>query len=362
MPLRNPFGFAALSVVMWLGSGVALGQEPRPTSGLFHSRTTPCLLAKYRGGTQCEPPALPAVDDPAAQATARKARAHFFADMEQLPLAMSEAEAALALDRNDADALHLVARLAMSARDDQRAERELGRALGLRPNDPDIRATWAQFLEMHGAIREAEREYSKVLGTQPANRFARIARAKLHLTAGEVATAIHDLNVLLNDKRETNLLALRAKARLETNEPKKALDDLNDALTIEPKRHDLVGRRAAVHETMGNDEAALQDLERILGPLGGNPRFAIGGNELAHFRLQRAMVLRRLGLHADAAAEALHAIQVGGPKTLLRTQTFLRRNGFPETPLDGRVSHELKTSLQACLGLNSCFQDLIDNI
>jgi hypothetical protein len=42
--------------------------------------------------------------------------------------------------------------------------------------------------------------------------------------------------------------------------------------------------------------------------------------------------------------------------SVLRAQIFLRQNGFGDLPLDGRDSPPLRTALQACFGLQSCFQ------
>jgi hypothetical protein len=65
---------------------------------------------------------------------------------------------------------------------------------------------------------------------------------------------------------------------------------------------------------------------------------------------------------ADAAAEMASALNTGGKPAVLRAQIFLRHNGFPQTPLDGRDSDGLRESLQACFGLNSCFQRISEEL
>ena len=58
----------------------------------------------------------------------------------------------------------------------------------------------------------------------------------------------------------------------------------------------------------------------------------------------------------DAAVEAVNALEAGGRRSFLRAQIFLRQNGFPEVPLDGQPSEDLRKAIQACMALNSCFE------
>jgi hypothetical protein len=66
----------------------------------------------------------------------------------------------------------------------------------------------------------------------------------------------------------------------------------------------------------------------------------------------------RMKRFAEAAAEAVGALGAGGNRSILRAQVFLRQNGFPETPLDGQASDALRGAMQACMGLNSCFEKI----
>jgi hypothetical protein len=47
---------------------------------------------------------------------------------------------------------------------------------------------------------------------------------------------------------------------------------------------------------------------------------------------------------------------------VLRVQVFLRGNGFPDVPLDGRDSPALRHAIASCFGLNACFQGVIKSI
>jgi tetratricopeptide (TPR) repeat protein len=323
---------------------------------------TPCLLAKYKSGPVCDPPVISDTAGKKEQVAARIARAHFFADMQQLPLAVAEMEAALKLDTDNADVRHLLARLALSTGDYASAERELNAALKRRPNDPNIRATRAAYLEINGTANDAVHEYTRVLAIDPRNRFSRTSRADIHLRYGQFRAAIYDLDTLLIEHLDPALLVKRASALLALNEPAKAIDDYSASLEIDPGRFHILVERANAFLSLGNDEAALRDLDTILGPVGGKPNYAIAGAELAKMRFQRANILRRLKRHADAATDAMSAVSGEGVPAVLRAQTFLRRNGFPETPLDGKESDQLKAALRACFGINSCFDKLSETL
>jgi tetratricopeptide (TPR) repeat protein len=351
-----------LIVAIICSAPAALADDGRPLSGAFHPRTTPCLLAKYRGGQVCDPPSISEAAGTKEQVAARIARAHFFVDMQQLPLAVAEADAALKLDADNADVRHLVARLALTTGDFTRAEREVNEALTRRFYDLNIRATRAEYLETNGAPDDAVREHSLVLLFDPRNRFSRTSRAKIYLRYGEFRAAIRDLDALLIEHLDPNFLVMRASALLALNEPAKAIDDYSASLEIDPGRLHILMKRANAFLSLSNDEAALRDLDTILGPVGGKPNYAIGGAELAKMRFQRANILRRLKRHADAATDAMTAVSGEGVPAVLRAQTFLRRNGFPEMPLDGKESDSLKAALRACFGINSCFDKLSETL
>ncbi|UFX48745.1 tetratricopeptide repeat protein [Bradyrhizobium sp. 41S5] len=322
--------------------------------------TTPCMIAKYKK-QPCPLPALADVTDSKQQAAARIDRAKLYIDTGELPNALVEADEALRLTPNDVDIRHLVARLALTTGDSARAEREIKLALQQRPDDANLQATDAARL-IDTRPDQALPLFDRILSAHPDHRFSREARARLRLALGLPKEAVADLDFLVNGgQRNTNLLALRGKANVAAGHPQQAVADLTEAMKEEP-RLDLVVTRAIANEILGDDAAALEDYNTILGPIGSRPNYAIGGNELARYRMQRALVAVRLKRFGDAAAEAVEALNAGGRRTLLKAQVFLRQNGFPDVALDGQPSEELKKAMQACMGLNSCFEKVSDSL
>jgi Tfp pilus assembly protein PilF len=333
---------------------------PQPGAGVIHTGSTPCMLAKYNKKPECPLPSLAEGADAIQQVKARLDRTSYYIDMAQLKDALVEADEALKLAPADVDIRHLVARLALSVGDHERAEQEIKTALQERPDDPDLQATNAARFMYAPRPDEALRLFSQIISAHPDHRFSRESRGRLLMTLGRSKEAVADFDTLLAGKeRDTNLLALRADAHIGAGDFQQAVTDLTDALSQAPRRYDLLTRRAIANESLGDDNAALVDFNSILGPLDGSPHYAIGGNELMQYKMQRAFVLVHLKRFSDAATDAVSALNIAGRQSLLQAQIFLRHNGFPDVPLDGQSSENLKRAMQACMGLNSCFEKVI---
>ncbi len=337
--------------------------ESAVQSGIIAVSSNPCLMAKYGHGQPCQVPPLPETRDTSQLIAAHLARAQFFIAMAELPKALDEADAAFEFEPNNAAIRHLAGRIAMSMGDYPRAARDIATALQQSPDDPDIAASNAALMELEQNPDAALDAFSEILARHPDHAFSRLARAKLLLSMAQPQNAIADLNVLLaGDGVDSALLPLRAAAYLQMNELQHAIADYTQALAQHPEQLELVMGRATASMLAGDDNAALADFDAILGPVGGASRYAIGGDQLAKYRTQRAFVFVHLKRFADAAAEMANALNAGGRPAVLRAQIFLRHNGFPQTALDGRDSDGLRQSLQACFGLNSCFQRISEEL
>jgi tetratricopeptide (TPR) repeat protein len=336
--------------------------EPIPQVGFVNIHITPCMRAKAGKGPKCELPSLPDNADTQQMVAARLSRARFYIDTGELPNAVGETDAALALDSTNADAHHLAARLAMSMHDLVRAEREIKTAIRLRPDDVDLRATDAVRLGANAWLDEAVREFDEILAKRPDHRFSREERVKLLMSLSRPDAAIADLDVLLADRQDADLLAERGAAYISTNRPQQAIEDFSEGLKQVPGRVDLLTGRAAAYELAGNDQAALADYDAILGPINEPPVIIMREGQLAAYHMARAQLLIRLKRFADASSDMMHSISAGGRRSILRAQVYLRQNGFPQTPLDGQDSPDLRAALQSCFGLNSCSEKISDNL
>lgn len=353
----------ALVTSLMIDTTVEGSASETSSSGVITVHSNPCLMAKYGIGQPCKLPVLPDANDSSQLAEAHVARAEYFIELEELKQALSETDAALRIDPDNISTRHLAARLAMSMGNYLRAERDIATALRKAPTDPDILASQAALLALEQRTDEAVDLYGSILDRHPDHAFSRLARTKLFLADGKPQQAVDDLTVLLTgDDPDPMLWSLRARAYLQMGAPELAVADYSKALVQRPNEFSLASNRAVAYALAGNHKAALDDLEKVLGPIGSTPRYAIDGIELAKYRMQRAFLLVQEKRYADAASEMDKALSAGGKSAVLRLQIFLRRNGFAQTPLDGRDSSELRQSLAACFGLNACFQRISDDL
>jgi tetratricopeptide (TPR) repeat protein len=353
--------YAAILIAATTAPALALDSF-QSDAGAVQIRTTACMLAKSSGKPPCRLPELGDGSDNLKIAAARLDRARYFIDLGDLKDAFAEANEALNASPGDIDIHHLVARLALSIGDADRAEQEIKIALQQRPNDANLQATDASRL-ISARPREAVRLFDRVLREHPDHRFSRESRAKLELALGFPAETIADVDVLLADMpKDRILLSLRADANLARGNSKEAVADLSKALEESPGDFGLLSQRAMANTLVGDDDATLADFNTLLGPIGGTPNYAIGGEQLSKYRMQRALILVRMKRFSEAATDAISALNVGGRRSLLRAQIFLRNSGFPQIPLDGQTSEALSQAMKACMGLNSCFEKVSSSL
>jgi tetratricopeptide (TPR) repeat protein len=350
---------AALSA----SGAVSRAAEPAPGAGPVVMGINPCLIANRTGhGASCPEPPAPDGGDNLAKAEAYRQRALFFIKMQDLASAMAAIDKALALDPDWPEGHHLAARIAAALPDIARAEQEIEIALRLAPDDLDVRATKAAILAWRFP-EEALLQFNLILDRSADHIYAHGQRAKLLLQFDRPDLAVRDLDFVLNvDRAATEYLPLRAEANLKRGRPLDAIADYNAALKLDPGRLWLMLGRAKAFAESGDEDAAIADYDTVLGPVGSDKRrpYAISGEDLSRSLTERAKVLVRVKRFADAVTDMMAALATGDRRSMLRIQVFLRQNGYPETPLDGRDSTALRTTLHACFGLNSCFQKISD--
>jgi len=345
---------------------IAAAQDEISRAGPVEVRPNACLTAKLnpRLGPPCETPAIPQGASSSQLAAVHLKRAHHFIDLSEFQQARREIDAGLEADVENFELRLLSARLAMSAADTRTvdptiAARDIKIALRLKPLNPDAGATYAEFLYGTASADEAFRTLNAILRRNPAHDYSRISRAKMFQAAGRHREALNDLDVVVvRQARLSNHLVMRARSHLALGQAKDAIADLTDALALAPNDMTALTERAAAHEMAGDDASALADFDALLGPVGAAPNYAVGGDPLGKSRLRRAFLLVRLKRFQDAAIDVASSL-LTGKASVLRAQVFLRQNGFPAVPVSGQDSPELRSALQACFELQSCFQGIM---
>jgi tetratricopeptide (TPR) repeat protein len=192
-------------------------------------------------------------------------------------MALGDALAAL-LDVEEGDqAVELSLRLAQIRGDDgdgAAATAALERGWQARPGDPRLReelvrryteaGAWKQLAAIHVADADAR--------TTPEGRVEclRLAADLLSARAGDTAGAAEVLaRALEEDPTQREVLVALIEALTATGQHARAVDAVGRALSAQPGDAWLHRTRAALHETMGRDQAALLDLEQAYEKSGG---------------------------------------------------------------------------------------------
>lgn len=328
-----------------------------------------CLIAKlsHRGHPNCSAPEISNSSNFSVRAISHLKRAQYFIEIREFVEARQELDAGLRLAPENFELRLLSARLAMSPTDTRTidakiAERDLKIAMRIEPNDNDARATYAEYLNSVASPEEAFREFGEVLEANPKHDYSRLARAKIFQAKGRQSEAISDLNIfILRNENSTQAYLLRGMSYLALQESEQAIEDFSTVLKLAPNNYTARGSRAIAYVMHRENDKALAELDLILGPVGANPNYAVGGMDLGKLRMARALLLVEKKRFSDAATDMIASL-LTGRTSIIRAQVFLRQNGFPETPLDGKESAELHSALQSCFKLDSCFQKISHSI
>ena len=330
-------------------------------AGPIVAHITACLMAnRSHVGAPCREPEVATTGNSAARVAKRLERAWFFVDMQDFDKARAETELALGVEPADLKARLLSARLALTVGDVDRAEADLKIAKNQSPDDPDVGATYAFWLQSRNADLESLHEFEAVVRTHPHHRFAREQRATLLMRLGQYAGALEDFNFIVDDNPPSaNSLVRRSEAFLALGKPESGVADLSAAIKLEPGQFMLLAARADAYAQAGFSDLALRDYDAVLAMDHGAPLYVMFDNDRAKVMAKRANIYVGLRRFDDAAREMVAAIGLGGVPAILRTQVLLRRNGFSDVPLDGHDSRALRQALAACFGLNACFQGVM---
>jgi tetratricopeptide (TPR) repeat protein len=336
-----------------------------PSAGPVPMRTGACFTAvRFQKGPPCPEPQVVTSGDNASRIANRLDRATWLIAQQKYDKAREETDVAVGIDETNVSARFLRARLSMTLFEWPAAERDLLILRKQAPNDVDIRATAAHLLLANPSQLEALREFHRIVSEHPDHLFSREQRARLLLERKQADAALNDLNFILEAQPNYQFAhKLRAQAMQMAGRNLPAVADIKAGQKDEPDNALSLAQRAEAYAKAGNDELALKDYDRVLTILeGGSPLYVMPGNMRSELLVKRAHVLVNLRQLDRAADDAVMAAKVGGVQAALRAQIKLRRSGFSEVPLDGKLSPELRKGLIACFGQKVCFQGVMKAI
>jgi tetratricopeptide (TPR) repeat protein len=364
-PLRGRVAFLGVVALGWLlEPAEAFAGDPLGTAGAFRkvawAQCQAGVLAQFRGA--CDPAPVDANLPAAQQSQAHMTRARELLSLGRVPQSRDAVDAAIKLDPRNVAAFKLRARFEMPGGSATIAEANVNAGLALAPSDSDLlamRALSLQDRDPAGAMREA----NQAVKNDPLNTDVLWLRARILLAEKRLEDAEKDLTKALDLEPDYfRARHLRAAVRVHLKRYADALDDANRALTQNPGDVAALQLRAVARAALGDLGGLVSDLTEVLGepgqPLNADPSVAMFNG----LYIQRAMALVRLGRHADAMQDVATVTRQGGQQAILRMQIYLRSNGFPDVPLNGKRSELFDDAMKACFIDQACGRGIAERI
>ena len=141
---------------------------------------------------------------------------------------------------------------------------DLTRSLELEPKSPEAFYFRAVAREKTGDALQATDDYGKAIQLNPNYVEALVNRGLLHYTASRFDEAIADYSAALNNAApnvQPMILTNRANAFLQKGNNADALDDVNKAVSINPRYPRAYQTRGAVYAKLGQTDKAAADLD-----------------------------------------------------------------------------------------------------
>ncbi|MGJ4966838.1 tetratricopeptide repeat protein [Bradyrhizobium sp. HKCCYLRH3061] len=306
--------------------------------------------ARARG--ECDPPEVSATLPADVRSQQRVVRARQLTEIARLPQAIAELDTAITEQPGNVPALLLRARLRIPAQLTE-ATRDVKAALQAAPENADALATMA-FILIGQDDQAALQLATDALVRNPPSVDALWIRAILANRSGRPEQSEADLDraiAIEPDDRRSRMT--RAEIRLQTGKAAGAKEDL-DAILAAGSDLQALQMRATILAGLGDDSAALADLNKVLGPPGQRVLPGPARPDLVNMFVQRALILTRTGREPDARQDLETIVALGGNRAILQMQVYLRGHGFPDLALNGKRSDQLDDALRACFINSAC--------
>lgn len=139
-------------------------------------------------------------------------------------------------------------------------------------NDVGLKLTYARVLILRQQFAEAEAILKELRAKQPDSIPVAYVQIRLHTLQGDVTKAMQLCDEMIKLLHNAAAYMLRAETNLSQKEYDKALQDLGQAITLEPENVGTWEARARVYSSMGRLDDAISDVRRALTVASDEPR------------------------------------------------------------------------------------------
>jgi Tfp pilus assembly protein PilF len=150
------------------------------------------------------------------------------------------------------------------------------KAVAVAPLNPTARLVLARILHFGRRRAEAGLEIERILEVEPRHAGALVLRARLQIDAGAPDRARNELDEAARQGIDgADLRATRAEASLTLGDPRSAAHDWTLALKYDPEDPRAYHGRARAFLAMGQQNAAIADLEQAMTWAAGRADLAL---------------------------------------------------------------------------------------
>jgi tetratricopeptide (TPR) repeat protein len=190
-------------------------------------------------------------------ATAHSEYGKFLVQMGRTEQAESEFRRAVEVEPESRDARFVLASFYLVNKQLDKAEAAYKALADLDKDRPDGRAILADFYSSIGRYDEAVQIYQEIVRKAPDYTRGRYRLGEIMLQRGDLQGATAQAEAALKaNGRDMQALLLRSRIRLQSNDPKAAIDDLREVLTQEPNSRAGLYFMADANFRMGKTEQA----------------------------------------------------------------------------------------------------------
>ncbi len=140
----------------------------------------------------------------------------------------------------------------------------LQQLIKLDPNDNTLRLSYARVLILRNEFAQAEAILTDLRAKDPNSIGVAYAQIRLCLLQGDTDKAIQICNEMVDKLHSAAVCMLRADVHFSVKEYDKALQDLGQAVSLEPQNADTWGARARLYSSLGKVPDAIADVRRAL--------------------------------------------------------------------------------------------------
>jgi tetratricopeptide (TPR) repeat protein len=146
----------------------------------------------------------------------------------------------------------------------QQAEELLRQGLDASPDDPELRRQLAEALWHRGNASEAMSHAAAAVRLKPGDATLAVRVGEMALASGAHEAALQRAEESLRiDPRLASAWALRGRAFRKTNQPDRALADLQRALVIEPANQSVLLELALMYREQGDHARCLTTMHHL---------------------------------------------------------------------------------------------------